>query len=138
MITEYITDICKELNIAVPQVSFDTSNFKTDTMLALCDGNTIYLKYDKPIPDQLFSIAHELRHLWQIQTDNHYYFDNYKPVTDLDIEAYNLQPAEIDANAFASIVMVDYFHLRPLYQNMSDKVISAIQDRIAHISNNDI
>lgn len=133
MINQYIKDICEELNISVPKISFDISLFSTPTMMALYDGNTIYIKpYDKPNPDQLFSIAHELRHAWQLQTDEDYYFRNYKSVKELDIETYNLQLAEIDANAFASIIMIDWFGLQPLYQGMSDKVISKIKTHISH------
>lgn len=135
MIIEFVKDICEELNIDVPEISYDTSKFATETMMALCDGNTIYIKpCDKPTPDMLFSIAHELRHMWQIKTDNHLYFDNYKTSKEVDIETYNLQLAEIDANAYATVVMVDYFGLKPLYNGMSDKVISAIQEHIKKFS----
>lgn len=134
MINQYIKDICKELNISVPEISFDTSLFVTPTMMALYDGNTIYIKhFDKPNPDQLFSIAHELRHVWQIQTDEDYYFNNYKSVKDIDVENYNLQIAEIDANAFASVIMIDWFGLQPLYHGMSNKVIDAIKNRIEEL-----
>lgn len=69
MIQEFITNICKILNIPIPSISYDTSNFATDTMMAQCDpeGDIIYLKkYNSPNPDQFFSIAHELRHIWQL------------------------------------------------------------------------
>lgn len=134
MINQYIKDICEELNISVPKVSFDTSGFSTKTMMAYCDGKTIFVKpFDQPNPDQLFSIAHELRHLWQIQEDEDYYFHNYKTVNELDIETYNLQLAEIDANAFASVIMIDWFGLQPLYQGMSDKVIKLIMSRMEEL-----
>ena len=66
MINEFVNDVCTILDIDAPAVSFDTSRFTTDTMMAQCspDGSTIYIKKsDKPNPDQLFSIAHELRHV---------------------------------------------------------------------------
>lgn len=66
MIQEYIADICKLLRIKEPSISYDTSNFTTDTMMAQCDsrGTTIYLnKIEKPNPDYMFAIAHELRHV---------------------------------------------------------------------------
>lgn len=72
MIQKFITDICDILNIPEPSISFNTSNFPTDTMMAQYNpsGDTIYLrKYNKPNPDQLFSIAHELRHIWQMQNN---------------------------------------------------------------------
>ena len=96
--------------------------------------NTIYLKeYDKPNPDQLFSIAHELRHVWQIENYYDLYFHNYQTVDIIGVEKYNLQPAEVDANAFASIIMVDFFHLQPQYKGLTDSVISSIKNRINEI-----
>lgn len=133
MIHEFINDICDILNIPIPSISFDTSNFPTDTMMAQVDssGNTIYLKkYDKLNPDQLFSIAHELRHIWQIENYHDIYFSNYQTVDKIGTERYNLQPAEIDANAFASIIMIDFFHLKPQYNGLSDSVVSSIKNRI--------
>ena len=136
MIYNFINDICEILNIPVPSVSYNTSNFQSDTMMAQVNssGDTIYLKdYDKPNPDQLFSIAHELRHVWQIENNQELYFSNYQTVDIIGIEKYNLQPAEVDAHAFASIVMVDFFHLQPQYKGLSVSVISAINNRIAEI-----
>ncbi len=138
MIQKFITDICDLLNITEPSISFDTSNFSTDTMMAQCSpsGNTIYLKkYDKPNPEQLFSIAHELRHIWQIQNDEQFYFSTYKPVDLCDtVESYNLQIAEIDANAFAGIVMVNFFHMQPLFKGLSDSVKNVIHERMEEIA----
>jgi hypothetical protein len=34
MIQEFISDVCNILNISVPSISFDMSNFSTDTMMA--------------------------------------------------------------------------------------------------------
>jgi Zn-dependent peptidase ImmA (M78 family) len=137
MINEYIEDICELLNISVPTVSYDTSHFASDTMMAQCNpsGNTIYLKKcNKPNPDYLFSIAHELRHIWQAQTDEVFYFASYKPIDLCDsVELYNLQIAEIDANAFADIIMIDFFHLQPLFEGLSDSVKDKIHERMDNI-----
>lgn len=137
MIYDFINDICDILNIPVPFVSFDTSNFPTDTMMAQVNpsGDTIYLKkYDKPNPDQFFSIAHELRHIWQIRNDKKLYFSTYKPI-DLcaSVEEYNLQIAELDANAFAGLVMMDFFHLKPLFEGISDFVKAKIFERMEYL-----
>lgn len=139
MIYDFINDICNILNIPTPSVSFDTSNFSTDTMMAQCspDGSTIYIKkYDKLNPDQLFSIAHELRHVWQIQNDEQFYLSTYKPI-DLcpSIEEYNLQIAELDANAFAGLVMIEFFHIKPLFKGVSDSVKSKIFERMEYLKN---
>lgn len=137
MIYDFINDICDILNISAPSVSFYTSNFPTDTMMAQVNpsGDTIYLKkYDKPNPDQFFSIAHELRHIWQIQSDEELYFSTYKPI-DLctSVEEYNLQIAEIDANAFAGLVMMDFFHLKPLFEGVPVSVKTKVYKRMEYL-----
>lgn len=137
MIHDFTNDVCDILNISVPAISFDTSNFASDTMMAQIDssGNTIYLKkFCKPNPDQFFSIAHELRHRWQIQTDKEWYFSDYKPrELCASAEEYNLQLAEIDAHAFAGIVMQEFFHLKPLFQGLPDVVKDKIYNRMKQI-----
>lgn len=132
MIQQFIFEICDVLNIPVPSVSFDISNFSSDTMMAQVNsaGDTIFLKeYDKSNQDQLFSIAHELRHIWQIKNNQELYLSDYKTVDIIGVEKYNLQPAEIDANAFASIVMVDFSicnHNIKVYQ-----IPSYVQSKVA-------
>ena len=134
MIEEFITDICELLDISVPSISYDTSHFPTETTMAQCEltNNIIYLnKIDKPNPDYLFAITHELRHIFQYQDDEQFYLSNYKTSDNCSsVEEYNLQIAEVDANAFASIVMVEYFHMKPKWNGLSDKVINAINNRI--------
>ena len=133
MIKKFINDVCDELSIPVPEISFDTSFFPTPTTLAVAStvDNIIYIKpFDKENPDLLFAVAHELRHLWQIRTNKELYLKNYKTRAELDVEAYNLQLAEVDANAFASIIMINWFGLQPLYQGMSDTVVAEIKQRI--------
>ena len=134
MIKEYITDICNLLKIEVPKISFDSTNFKTKTTLAQCEPelNVIYVKkIDKPNPDYLFSIAHELRHLYQYQKDKQFYFSKYKTSDKcLSVEEYNLQIAEVDANAFAAIIMTDCFRLQPQWNGLSNRVINGINKQI--------
>lgn len=134
MIEEFITDVCELLEIEVPRISYNTSHFVTKTTLAQCEpiANIIYLtKIDKPNPDYVFSIAHELRHIYQYQTDEQFYLSKYKSSSECSsIEEYNLQIAEVDANAFASIVMTDFFSMKPQWNGLSDKIIDAIEKRI--------
>ena len=137
MIYDFINEICDILNIPVPSVSFDNAKFQTDTMMAQCsrDGSVICLKkYDKTNPDQLFSIAHELRHVWQIKNDEAYYLNDYKTVKEcINITEYNLQSAEIDANAFAAIVMSEFFGITPQFNGLDLAVKDAINKRIKEI-----
>lgn len=135
---EFILAICDVLNITPPTILYDTSNFQTDTMMAQCspDGSTIYLKkYDKPNPDQFFSIAHELRHIWQMKNNEQLYFSKYKPIDMCTSgEEYNLQIAELDANAFAGLVMIDFFHLKPLFEGIPDSVKSKLFERMEYLN----
>ena len=134
MIKEFITDVCELLEIRVPKISYDTTHFTTSTTMAQCKptANIIYLtKVDKPNPDYVFSIAYELRHIYQYQTNEQFYLSKYKPSNECSsIEEYNLQIAEVDANAFASIVMSDFFSIKPQWNGLSNKVIDAIEKRI--------
>lgn len=133
MFNSFIVDICEILDIEVPKIEYKNA-FDTPTMMACCDSNgtTIYIKpIDNPNLDYFFAIAHELRHIWQIQIDKEFYFSTYMPANlFLSIDDYNLQDAEIDANAFAGMVMVDFFQVKPLYQGLSDKVKTEINKRI--------
>jgi len=52
-----------------------------------------------------FAIAHELRHRWQNEHNADEWFNNYKLRDTLDLQQYNNQIAEKDANAFALVVM---------------------------------
>ena len=66
--------------------------------------------------------------------DKQFYLSTYKPVNLMSsIEEYNLQIAEIDANAFAYIVMVDFFGMKPLFYGLSDNVKSRILDRVEYL-----
>ena len=137
MIEEFITDICELLDIPVPSISYDTSHFPTKTTMAQCEltSNTIYLnKIDNPNPDYLFAIAHELRHIFQYQDDEQFYLSNYKTSDNCSsVEEYNLQIAEVDANAFAGLVMINFFGLKPLFEGLSDSVKAKIFDRMKYL-----
>ena len=137
MIKEFVEEVCSILNMKLPNVSYDTSCFLTDTTIAQCDisSNTIYLKEtESSNPDYLFAIAHELRHLWQAATDRETYFSDYQTADILGKERYNSQAAEVDANAFAGLIMIQFFHLQPLWQGLSDNNIRKINSRMNDIA----
>lgn len=135
-IYDFVDDVCYILKIRMPEVSFDKSHFCTDTMLAQCrsDGKKIYIDIGRGISSDLFfAIAHELRHVWQIRQQGSY-FSDYKTIDACsDHEEYNLQKEEIDANAFASIVMHDFFGISPLFNGLSDRVKNKIHQRISYL-----
>lgn len=131
-IEDYVIDVCELLGITAPQLLF-TDKFKTPTMLASLEPDCLKLKQTNNFYDLCFAIAHELRHKWQIETDYDYYFSNYKDSTELDIIDYNMQIAELDANAFATLIMNDFFQVKPLFNNMTESVKTAINQRISEI-----
>lgn len=109
----------------------------TDTALAQIKlpDHILYLRknYKNPL-DALFSIAHELRHAWQFFIkDPRFDLESYQKSNTLSAEEYNLQPCEIDANAFAHIMMVDFFGVTPTYNGLSKKVTDKIKERIEEI-----
>ena len=131
-----VEDISEVLCITTPEVSFDISNFTTPTMLAQVDvvNNKIYIKNQaKSDLDLVFTICHELRHLWQIKNDKEKYANNYHTAETMNVEEYNLQPAEVDANAFASLFMQEMFGVKPLWNGLNNKVKTAIEKRATEI-----
>lgn len=123
----------------MPSVSYDTSKFNSKTMMSMAEinekGSKIYLmKKSNPDPDYLFAIAHEMRHIWQAKTNMDLYLSNYKTANQFSsVNEYNLQLAEVDANAFAAIVMINMFGVKPTWNNLSDKVIAAIEQQMNSI-----
>lgn len=130
-----VAQICKLLKIKTPKIIVNPKKMLTNTMLAVykTENNTIYLK-NKVDLDTIFAIAHELRHTWQLKSENkERFFNNYKERTEIDLLQYNKQLAEIDANAFASIVMIELFQRMPLYQGMNPEVVKLIKARMQEI-----
>lgn len=140
MIDKFIDDVCEILKIDRPIVSFNTSNFQSKTMLAQCNsrGTTIYIKeMVKTSPDYFFAIAHELRHIWQIRTEHAIYFKNYKPLNLCkNLNEYNSQIEEIDANAFAGYIIREFFGLKPLFKSLPYPIRSNIFKRMKKIECN--
>lgn len=134
-INEIILEVCTFLNIKKPKIVIAPNKMITDTMLALFQSNTIYLKNKIVDLDTIFAVVHELRHVWQLKPENKKrFFSNYKERTEIDLLQYNKQLAEIDANAFASIVMIELCNRMPLYQGMDPEVVELIKARMREIS----
>ena len=133
---DFIKYICNILKIRAPKLLNDASHkFTSKTRIAEIDldNNIIYLKDDKINYDKLFAIAHELRHLWQSDVDHKFYFSNYQPSDQLDIDEYNQQPAEVDANAFGGLVMEYLFNIYATWDSFSDETCDMIYDRMEEI-----
>jgi len=90
---------------------------------------------DLPTADTVFAVSHEFRHIYQRKFAPDMLAD-YKPRDQFDDAAtYNLQPAEIDANAWGCIVCDSLLHLRPLLEDALGAVVwEAIQRRMDEIA----
>lgn len=128
MLDKFINEVCKILEINPPQVSVGENHFANTTMLAQCssDGRHIFLRNKEVNPDIFFSIAHELRHVWQIRYHSGILDDYIPSDLSLTVDEYNLQPAEIDANAFGLVIMNTFFGITPRFDGLS----AGVKDRI--------
>ena len=133
----YVKKICKMLDVQPPKVRY-VQELDTPTKMAAYspEKKTLYVKDSLENYDLLFAIAHELRHLWQSENRKDM-FDESQSSVGLSIEEYNLQEAEVDANAFGMIVMSELFHVTPLFDGQTEEVKQAIQNRAKEISAHD-
>lgn len=109
----------------------------TTTQIAelLPDLDRLRVRRSASDADRAFAIAHEMRHAWQ-QARAPQLLAGYRQAADLTPEAYNRQPAEIDANAFALIVLTDLFHIRPLFRGLDAQTRQMIEARAELIAKN--
>ena len=76
-------------------------------------------------------MAHELRHAYQIAHGES--LEEYRTSDRISADQYNLQPLEVDANAFGALIMSDFFGIVPQLRNMPDTVRKAIKDRMKQL-----
>lgn len=105
------------LGIPAPNIYFDTSMFGSKTQLAATDGTDIFVK-EQYTPQLCFAVLHELRHIWQLKENK---LLSHQHIND-DIEKYNRQPIEIDANAFALMLMEVFFDYEEEFTSLSDEI----------------
>lgn len=134
-IDEFVTNVCTVLHVNKPRVTYTDAGYATKTTLAAIssDGAEIHVRPGMFSPDLFFAIAHELRHVWQKQYKPDILW-GYRSSDRISTEEYNLQPAEIDANAFAAVIVVKTFRIKPLFQNQTERVKNRIYNRMSEIS----
>lgn len=128
---EYAEIVREDLEIKreIP-VMIDAEGRLKGTMIAglARDGSHILVRDGIGDLDVYFAITHELRHAWQMENGN--LFDEYKTSFDLpDTNGYNMQAEEIDANAYASLMMERLFGMSPLFSGVSESVKEMIEQR---------
>ncbi|MFQ9429854.1 MAG: hypothetical protein ACLR1S_01300 [Ruminococcus bicirculans (ex Wegman et al. 2014)] len=120
--SEFIEIVCSNLKITKPIVE-EVLFLHTPTQLAeyVPADNALKYRMDKMPLDIMFAIAHELRHKWQAENCPEI-FQDYVNSTEIGTEQYNLQSAEIDANAYAMVIMESGFGITPQFKELSEKV----------------
>lgn len=130
---KFAREVCGILDISAPAIKFVSADqMQTSTQIAALTPDAVLIRNDMTVsPELFFAIAHELRHAYQIA--NGADLKGYQASDKISIEQYNLQPLEVDANAFAALVMSDFFGIVPRFHNLPESVKVAITDRMEQI-----
>ena len=124
---------CDILDIDPVKVKFKTKLDGTVLAMYVPSSRTIYVRRDIKLGNALLMIAHEMRHVWQI--DNGHFSDNYKQRNNTTLLPYNEQWEEIDANAYASLYLKAFYRFGPLFNTLNDTIKSKIETREKEILN---
>lgn len=130
---KFSREICDILDIPVPFIKFVSADrMHTGTQIAALTPNAVLIRDDIAVsPELFFALAHELRHAYQIAGGES--LEEYRTSDRISIEQYNLQPLEVDANAFGALIMSDFFGIVLQFRNMPDTVRKAIKDRMKQL-----
>ena len=130
-IARRVIDICHSLiEFREPRVGI-TSFDPEDTRLAQCDPvKGILVLRDKYFSEieLVLAVAHECRHLHQYSVGGLSDRLRTRPNSDNKAE-YNLRPEEVDANAFAAIIVQELCGVRVLWSALPQEVKDAIANR---------
>lgn len=137
-----ILDIAKDcekiLSIKCPKIKFVPKKDELGVLAKVVVSNKMIKKINfaldyENVYDAYFAICHELRHVYQIKYNDQIFEKYVEKDTGISTEHYNLQEAEIDANAFGSLYMQVNFGVKPLFLGYSDKVKGKIDKQIEKI-----
>ena len=122
-----MSDICEMLDIEEPAFCIEADGpYATKTTMAAVSFGESIIMYLNPVyfspeygigPIQIFSIGHELRHIYQ--RENGESFVKYVKANELTLGAYNKQWQETDANAFGYLCIESFFGEEALDQTIS-------------------
>lgn len=101
---KFSREICDILDISAPDIKFVSADrMHTGTQIAALTPDAVLIRNDIEISAELFfALAHELRHAYQIASGES--LEEYRTSDRISIEQYNLQPLEVDANAFGALI----------------------------------
>ncbi len=133
---------CSFLSVPLPSIRIaEPSEFATVTtkcaVSSTGDELLINKQFAESNADTIFlwlTLSHECRHIWQAKNSADM-LKSYKTSADVQLQDYNEQAAEVDAWAWAVIVLTDKFHVRPtLEKNFGADVWAQIQERARQIA----
>ncbi len=88
---------------------------------------TIDMKKVETEEELYFAIAHEMRHIWQLKENIRFYYKGYKTLQECqDEDIFHMQVAELDADAWAMIIMEQMYQTMPSLDSYSEKTRLAI------------
>lgn len=130
---KFAREVCNILDISVPAIKFvPFDRMRTSTQIAALTPDAVLVRNDVTVsPELFFAISHELRHSYQIA--NGADLKEYQTSDKISNGQYNFQPLEVDANAFAALIMSDFFGIVPRFQNLPESVRNAISSRMEQI-----
>ena len=130
---KFAREVCNILDISVPAIKFVPSDrMRTSTQIAALTPDAVLVRNDVTVsPELFFAISHELRHSYQIA--NGADLKEYQTSDKISNGQYNFQPLEVDANAFAALIMYDFFGVVPRFQKLPESVRDAISSRMEQI-----
>lgn len=128
---EFMMAVADDLNVAPRPLEY-VSDLSGTMMGALReDMKSICIKESiRGSIDEHLVIAHEMRHIWQCENDA---LHEIKSREDTALYEYNEQSHEIDANAYATVVVLLCSNRIAMWQKLSDDVRIAILTRAAEM-----
>ena len=102
-IAESTNTRCPQIMVHQCQNGFSGCSYNTEENYGKTTWIEINDKPDKYTYNMIETLAHEMRHCWQHETDAKKYFEDYHFANyyGKNLENYYLQPAEVDACAYA-------------------------------------
>lgn len=127
-------ECAEELGVSLPVLVYELDR-KTSGNLArlVLNENKKPVRLEIDISHDVFldlvlAVVHELRHVYQCEYET-CLLNDYALLEQSQTNEYNLQEAEVDANAYAALFCEKHFGMKPLFQGYSREVRRAIENR---------
>lgn len=135
-VRKYVIQLANELEVCKPKIVYIPKEDQHARANITDNTLTLFNEFDS-IYDLYFCIAHEMRHAYQVKYREFYEdaFESYKPRNEVSVHDYNKQLLELDANAFAYMVIRDDFGIDIVFHDLDEDVVYAIKQRAEFIEN---